>query len=207
MKELFKNFALFAVFSVVFSGLSGCGSQSANTAANNVATNAAPANASTNGASTTVYPPLASALADAELEALDGTKTKVSDRKGKVVLLNIWGIWCGPCIAEMPHLVDLQEKYRDQGFEIIGLNIGADEMGTPEDLDEIKKFGEKKNLNYTLVRSPDEVTGQFYKITKQNVVPQSILINREGQLRGVFIGFGGKVMNSMKDTIDKAMKE
>jgi cytochrome c biogenesis protein CcmG/thiol:disulfide interchange protein DsbE len=207
MKDLFKNLALFAIFSIVFSGLTGCGSQSANTAANNAAKNAAPANGATNGASTTVYPPLASALADAELEALDGTKTKVSDRKGKVVLLNIWGIWCGPCIAEMPHLVELQEKYRDQGLEIIGLNIGADEMGTPEDLDAIKKFGEKKNINYTLVRSPDDVTKQFYLITKQNVVPQSILINREGQLRGVFVGFGGRVLNSLKETIDKTMNE
>lgn len=185
----------------------GCSSTASNVA-NSTANSASSADSSAvNDAARSQYPPLASALADAELENLDGTKTKISDRKGKVVLLNIWGIWCIPCIAEMPHLVALQDMYRDKGLEIIGMNIGADDVGTPEDLDEIKKFAEKKKLNYTLVRSPQAVTKHFYAITGQGVVPQSLVIDREGRLRGAFTGGGSSVLNKMKDTVGKVVNE
>lgn len=155
---------------------------------------------------TSAYPPLATSLADAELELLDGSKTKISDRKGKVLLLNIWGIWCGPCRAEMPHLVELQEKYGEKGLEIVGLNIG-DQNLAPENVDAIKVFSEKMKLNYTIVRSPRPTTEQFYKVTKQQVVPQTLLVDREGHLRGVFVGGGERVINSMKENVEKAMSE
>ncbi len=171
---------------------------------NGVATNQ-PAPKTSDG-KTSVYPPLASGLADAELELLDGTKTKISDRKGKVLLLNIWGIWCGPCRAEMPHLVELQQQYGDRGFEIVGLNIG-DRDGAPESVAAIKTFADSMKLNYTLVRSPGAATQQFYSISKQQVVPQTLLIDREGHLRGVFVGGGARVINSMKENVEKTMSE
>ena len=144
MREFVTNVILFAAFAVVFSTLHGCTSQPTNAPDTNVgqASNAPNTQSAKNSVSSE-YPPLASALADGELENLDGTTTKLSDRKGKVLLVNIWGIWCMPCIAEMPHLIELQERYRDQGLEVVGMNIGADDTGTPEDLEEIKKFVEK----------------------------------------------------------------
>ncbi|MEO7658875.1 MAG: TlpA disulfide reductase family protein [Pyrinomonadaceae bacterium] len=153
-----------------------------------------------------IYPKLASGLAESEMELLDGSTFKISDRKGRVLLLNIWGTWCGPCRAEMPHLIAMQEEFGPQGFEVIGLNIG-DGNGTPETVEEIKTFAEKMKLNYTLARSSNSATGQFYKITKQQVVPQSLLVDREGHLRGVFVGGGQRIIDSMKATLEKIMAE
>lgn len=210
MKEIITNLAAFLSFCIVFSGLTACGGPTQNTAnapANTVANTATAESNAGSKSKSSDYPPLAAGLSQAEFENLDGTKFKVADKKGKVLLLNIWGTWCGPCRAEMPHLVEMQNKYGTEKFEIIGLNIGDQDTGQPEGVELIKRFAEDMKLNYTLARSPSESTAQFYKITKQQVVPQSLLVDREGHLRGVFIGGGSRVINSMKETVEKTMAE
>jgi thiol-disulfide isomerase/thioredoxin len=204
MKRLFTDLIMFAALAVIFSAMSGCGGnvQSSNTVANNSATN----NAAQKKDIATDYPPLASGLSDAEVAMVDGTKFKLSDKKGKVLLVNIWGTWCGPCIAEMPHLIELQNTHGEKGFEVIGLNIG-DGNGSPEPLDDIKEFVAKQKLNYTIAIASNTVTNQFYLITKQQVVPQTILVDREGKLRGVFVGGGPRIFNSLKQTVEKTMAE
>lgn len=192
----------FAALAVVFSAFTGCGSTEQNTAASNSASNAG----AKKQTSSTEFPPLASGLADAEVEMLDGTKFKISDKKGKVLLVNIWGTWCGPCIAEMPHLIELQNQHGERGFEVIGLNIGEFE-GPPEPPEKIRAFVAKQKLNYTIAISPRAVTNQFQSITKQQVVPQTILVDREGRLRGVFVGGGPKIFNSMKENVAKVLAE
>ena len=206
MKQLFTNLALFIVFCIVFSGLSACTGTQSNIANNSSAKPTTKANAQTNDAKTSAYPLLGSGLAEAELEMLDGAKTKISDRKGKVVLVNIWGTWCGPCRAEMPFLIAMQDQYRDRGLEIMGLNIG-DGGGTPESVEAIKKFVEQMKLNYTIVRSSNAATAQFYAITKQQVVPQTMLVDRDGHLRGVFIGGGQSIAEAIKTALEKTMAE
>jgi hypothetical protein len=62
-------------------------------------------------------------------------------------------------------------------------------------------------LNYLIARIPNPAMREFYKITKQDVVPQTLLVDREGHLRGVFIGGGGKVIESMKQTVEKTLAE
>ena len=206
MREITTNLALFIAFCIVFSSFTACtetNSNAANTAGANATANADSV-ANTNKSS--MYPKLASGLADADMELLDGTTFKVSDRKGKVLLLNIWGTWCGPCRAEMPHLIALQDRYRDQGFEVLGLNIG-DGNGTPETVEQIKAFVASMKLNYTIARIQNSTTNQFYQISKQQVVPQTLLIDREGHLRGVFVGGGPKIIESMNATLEKAMAE
>src|SRR5688500_7040735 len=116
MKAILKSLALLAVFAVVFSNLTGCGgSAPANSAGNTTTTKP--------GAKSSDYPPLVASITNADLELIDGTITKVADRKGKVLLLNLWATWCGPCRNEMPHLIEMQDKYRDQDFQVLGLNV------------------------------------------------------------------------------------
>ena len=153
-----------------------------------------------------LYPPLASGLAEAELLLMDGQKFKLSDKKGTVLLVNIWGTWCGPCRAEMPYLVQMQNEHGPKGFEVIGLNIG-DGSGGEETVEQIQTFAEKMKLNYTLAKSTNAITTEFYKITKQQVVPQSLLVDREGHLRGVFIGGGAKIIGLMQTNVAKVMAE
>jgi thiol-disulfide isomerase/thioredoxin len=203
MKKILENLALLAVLTVIFSGLTGCGSSDDTTSAPPAAGSSSDQGT---GSRSSEYPPLASALTNADFELLDGTKFKISDHKGKVLLLNLWGTWCGPCRAEMPHLVEMQDKHGANGFQVIGLNIG-DGNGVPEPNEVIEPFVERMKLNYTIARSPNESTLKFYKVTKQQVVPQSLLVDREGHLRGIFIGGGQRVFDSMHQTVDKTMAE
>lgn len=207
MKRSITTLALFLVLTLAFSGLVGCGGTQPMTG-NNTGNATANSNAKTSDSTSksSAFPPLASGLAEADLELIDGTKFKISSKKGKVLLLNIWGTWCGPCRAEMPTLIELQNQYGPQGFEVIGLNIG-DGGGTPETIPQITKFVEQMKLNYTIARSPNAATNEFYKISKQNVVPQSMLVDREGHLRGLFVGGGERIYQSMKETIAKTMAE
>ena len=210
MKQFIANLALFITLAIAFSSFNACkGTQQ--TATNENAVNApvnANANANTQKAESksSEYPPLVSGIAEGPIELLDGTVTKASDHKGKVVLLNLWGIWCGPCRDEMPHLAQLQAAYGEKGFEVIGLNIG-DRDGGPEDFAAIKAFGEQMKLNYTLGRIGGSTISQFYKLTRQQAVPQTVLVDRDGHLRGVFVGGGAKVIGSMTQTVDRVMSE
>src|SRR5438552_10904954 len=166
MKKIITNLALFVLFCFVISGIASCSRTS--TANSGVPANNLPAeppvtNTSPSDTKSSAYPTLLPGVANADMESTDGTVLHVADRKGKVVLLNMWGIWCGPCRAEMPELVALQQTYGDQGFEVIGMNVG-DENGKPEDLGNIKTFGEKMKLNYTLVRISSATSNEFYHI-------------------------------------------
>lgn len=142
------------------------------------------------------YPPAPAAIVQAELTKTDGTPFKIEDYKGKVVLVNLWATWCGPCKAEMPELVKLQAAHREKGFEIIGLNI--DEA---EDAAMIKAFGEEMGLNYQLAKGEYSLGSEFLKISKIDAIPQSFLIDREGRLVGVFIGGGKTSVEKIKTNV------
>lgn len=202
MNELMRNIFTFLLLTIAISVFAGCGDNSPTSNVRNSGTNSAVNTASKSAG----YPKLATALAEADIELIEGGQFKLSSKKGKVLMLNIWGTWCGPCRQEMPHLVEMQERYKDQGFEVIGLNIGTYE-GTPESTEDIKRFAAEMKLNYTLARSPRQATAAFYAITKQQVVPQTMLVDREGHVRGIFVGGGQRIFDSMKENLAKVMAE
>ena len=153
------------------------------------------------------YPSLPDSIMDAELTKIDGTKYRLSDLRGKVVLLNLWGLWCGPCRTQMPGMVKLQKKYESDRFAVVGLNIG-DEDGAREKLQKIKVFSQTYHINYDLVRSPSkELINDVYKISTQEVVPQSFLIGIDGSLRGIFTGGGSYVDTRMFSEVEKTVTE
>ena len=200
MKKILSNFALFVVLAVVFSSLTGCGGSNGSTpsAGNTAATNTS----ETNTAKKSEYPPLATAVAQADMRNMDGSTSKVADMKGKVLLLNMWATWCGPCRGEMPDLVKMQDEHRDKGFEIIGLN--TDDGDTKEMVEE---FAKELNLNYTLVWAPTDMQNGLLKISNFNGIPQSFVIDRDGNLRGVFRGGGKAEVMKMKELVAKVVAE
>jgi thiol-disulfide isomerase/thioredoxin len=201
MKFFLQNIALFVIFTIAFSALTGC-TGGANTSGNTPETTS---NGSTNAAAPdkpkSVYPPAPSAIMQADIKLLDDTTFKLQDKKGKVLLVNLWATWCQPCLAEMPHLVEMQEKYRDKGLEIIGLDVD------PETKQQIEAFAAKQKLNYTLGWADDKLQTEFVKVTKLPGIPQTILINRNGETRGIFTGGSQRVILSMKETVEKAINE
>ena len=200
MKELIRNLLLFVAFAIVFSALSGCGSSTNE----NAETNGASAGRAPEAAkqkTPSEYPPLASAVAQAEIKNLDGSTFKIADKKGKVLLLNMWATWCGPCRGEMPALVKMQNDYGEKGFEVIGLN------SDDEAADQIKQFAQMMNLNYTLAWADDKTQVELLKISKFQGIPQSYLIDRDGNLRGVFTGGGAPTVQKMEELVPKVLSE
>lgn len=147
------------------------------------------------------YPPAPTNLMQATLTKLDGSTFKLSDYKGKVLIVNVWATWCGPCRQEIPHFIELQKELKDKGFEIIGLNVDDDD--TPE---AIKDFGKEMGVNYDLVKGESKLFGEFYKVSNRDAIPQSFLIDREGRLLGVFVG-GGSALTRLINSAHKVTSE
>jgi thiol-disulfide isomerase/thioredoxin len=200
MKNLLANFVLLIALSIVFSGLTAC-TKNAGTQRSSVDENTAAPDNSGNSKKVN-YPPVPTGIIQAEIKDLEGNTFKIEDKKGKVVLVNLWATWCAPCRAEMPELVEMQEKYQDKDFEVIGLDVDDEE--TPE---QIKVFAEKMKLNYQLGYAHNRLRSEMLKITRMSAIPQTILINREGQLTGVFTGGGAGVINKMKEAVEKTVNE
>ncbi len=107
---------------------------------------------------------------DFTLQDLQGKLVKLSDFRGKAVLLNFWATWCGPCKVEMPWFVELQKQYGPQGFEIVG--VALDDSGT----EAIQKFAKEMGVNYTVLQGQDEVGDAYGAIG----LPTSYFIDRNG---------------------------
>jgi thiol-disulfide isomerase/thioredoxin len=205
MNNLIKNSVLILIFTIVFSVLTGC-SSSANSDKQTASENNSVANSESGETSNTPkvnseYPPIPSALAQIEIKKIDDSTFKLEEKKGNVVLLNLWATWCGPCRGEMPHLVEMEEKYKPKNFEVIGLNTDD------ESVEDINKFAAEMKLNYQMAYADTAMMKEFLNISKFQGIPQSFLIDREGRLRGVFLGGGPKVIGTMKETVEKVVNE
>ena len=109
---------------------------------------------------------------DFKLTSLDGKPVTLAGSRGKVILLNFWATWCGPCRAEIPDLVDLQNKYKER-LQILGLVVDD------EDQDAIKEFVEKFGINYPVAIAGDDVRFQYGGI---GALPTSFVLNAEGRI-------------------------
>jgi peroxiredoxin len=132
---------------------------------------------------------------DFSLDSLDGKPTRLSDFRGKAVLLNFWATWCGPCKIEMPWFVDLQNQYAAQGFQIVGV---AMDDASKED---IAKFAKDMGVNYPILIGKESVGDQYGGVP---ALPESFLIGRDGKIVDKMIGLHGKaeIEEAIKKTID-----
>jgi len=109
---------------------------------------------------------------DFSLPQLNGEKLNLSDYRGKVVLLDFWAIWCDPCRDEVPHFVELQNKYRDQGFQMIGVSM--DDSPEP-----VREFYPQFKMNYPVVMG-NAKTGELYGGVLG--LPIAFLVGRDGRI-------------------------
>jgi peroxiredoxin len=132
---------------------------------------------------------------DFSLESLDGKATRLSDFRGKAVLLNFWATWCGPCKIEMPWFVDLQNQYGSQGLQIVGV---AMDDASKED---IAKFAKDMGVNYPVLIGKEAVGDAYGGVP---ALPETFLIARDGKIMDKIIGLRGKA--EIEDAIKKALK-
>ena len=114
-----------------------------------------------------------------KLTDVDGKVVSSADLKGKVMVVDFWATWCGPCRQEIPGYIELAKKYGKDGLVIVGVSL--DQEG-PE---VVKAFGKKFAVNYPLVMADEEVQKAFGGL---EVIPTTFLIDREGQVRDRKIG-------------------
>jgi len=117
------------------------------------------------------------------LKDADGKTVRLSDYKGKVVLLDFWATWCGPCKIEIPWLKEFQRKFRDRGFEIIGVSM--DDEGWQV----VKPFVAEVGINYRIVIGDDSIAQLYGGV---EALPTTFVIDRDGKIAAVHVGLTSK---------------
>jgi cytochrome c biogenesis protein CcmG/thiol:disulfide interchange protein DsbE len=126
---------------------------------------------------------LPASVVDAELKAVAGAPIKLSNYSGKVLLVNLWATWCGPCRQETPELVKLHKEFRSQGVEVVGLSTED-----PDDsADAVREFVQNFKVDYRVGWSGPEVA--IALMQGRDAIPQSFIISRNGRVVKRFVGF------------------
>lgn len=113
------------------------------------------------------------------LKDINGRTVRLSDYKGKVVLINFWATWCPPCRAEMPDLVSLQREYGKEGLQIIGITY------PPEKLDRVRRFARNLKVNYPIILGTRQLKARF---SSEDTLPVTVVINRDGNVSEIISG-------------------
>jgi thiol-disulfide isomerase/thioredoxin len=114
-----------------------------------------------------------------ELKDVEGRALRLSDYKGKVVLLNFWATWCAPCRAEMSDLVKWQREYKSKGLQVIGVTY------PPEQLAEVREFIKSIKVNYPVALGEEQTKAIF---DEGETLPVTVVIDKKGMVREVIQG-------------------
>lgn len=143
---------------------------------------------------------LPATVMDAKINLIDGRSKRLSDYTGKVLVVDLWATWCGPCRQEIPHLIDIAKTYKSKGVEVIGLT-----NEDPEAASEIVvEFSKKFMINYPIGWATPEI--QMGLMGGRNGIPQTLIIGRDGKVRNHFVGFSALIsVPQMKAALDEAV--
>jgi thiol-disulfide isomerase/thioredoxin len=154
--------------------------------------------ASTSNSAENSIPPLPENVMQASINLLDGQKAKLADYSGKVLIVDLWATWCGPCRQEIPHLVELAKEYKSKGVEVIGLTNENPET----DAEMVKEFSKVFNINYTIGWADQEMQSGLMR--GRQAIPQTLIIGRDGKVLKHYLGFNPRLIPQMKEVIEAA---
>ncbi len=145
-------------------------------------------------------------LRDTKVQTLDGQSLKLADYADKVMVLNIWATWCGPCQLEMPELVKMNNEYKSRGLVVLGLATTYNEH---QGQDYVKNFIRARGINYKIVWDDGSLSGPLVQsVNGQSVIPQSFVISRDGRILKHFQGFNQySTPTLMRQAVEQALSE
>lgn len=186
------RFAIISLLALAILAAAGCRPAAAPVAVSNKPL-------SVNGRPTTNLPTQpAKPLAEMSWTDFDDRVHKVSDLKGKAVILDFWATYCGPCREEIPHLNSLVAKYGADNLHVVGLNVGG-----PEDRVEIPKFTKTTKIDYSIA-FPEDALSQFI-FAERDDIPQTLVLDRSGNTVIKVVGFGPGIKKELDDAVEKAI--
>jgi peroxiredoxin len=134
---------------------------------------------------------------DFTLRTLDGQKLRLGEQRGRVVLVNFWATWCGPCRQEMPHLNKLYEKYKSSGFVLLGVNVD-------DDTRQAAGVADKLGVKFPVLPDADKRVSRQYDLS---AMPSTVLIDRDGKVRYLHRGYQNGYENTYERQIRELLKE
>ena len=131
---------------------------------------------------------------DFELKDLDGNLVRLSDHKGKVVIIDFWATWCGPCRRGIPEFIELQEEYGEDQLVILGVSV---DQG---DLSVVPAFAENYGINYPVLYANMDIQRKYGPIRS---IPTAFIVDPEGKVRDLAVGLRPK--SYFKNQIDSLL--
>ena len=116
---------------------------------------------------------------DFTLKSMSGENLRLAELRGKVVLINFWASWCGPCRQEMPILDRIHQRYEPTGFSVIGINVESDPT-------KARKIADRAGLEFPLVLDQDQQVSKAYDV---QAMPYTVLVDRDGKVRYIHAGY------------------
>jgi thiol-disulfide isomerase/thioredoxin len=145
-----------------------------------------------------------SQLRDTTVQTLDGGSLKLSDFSDKVVVLNMWATWCGPCRMEMPELIKMSNEYKSQGLVVLGLATTYNEQDDPQ---RVKDYVKQQNIPYKIIWDDGTLSAPLVQAVQgRSVIPQSFVISRDGRIVKHFTGFNpSSTPGTMRQVIEEEL--
>ncbi len=131
-------------------------------------------------------------------ELLDGGKFDLAEQRGKVVVLDFWATWCGPCRVSMPHYQTLADKYAEQGVMFVGVN-----RDDPRAREQVKKYMADNKLSFAQVMTNTAEAAEKYFVTG---IPTTVLVDKEGKVADIHVGFAPGMEKDLEAQITKLLK-
>ena len=137
---------------------------------------------------------------DFTLPSLEGKNVRLSDYKGKVVLIDFWSTTCDPCMVEMPHLVDLYKKHKDKGFVVLAISLDG-----PESRAQVNSVVHDKDMIFPVLL--DEETAVVGKFNPKKEMPYAVLVDRDGSIVHKRGGYTAGAEKTLIAEVEKALSQ
>ncbi|HJV96987.1 MAG TPA: TlpA disulfide reductase family protein [Albitalea sp.] len=134
---------------------------------------------------------------DFTLRTMDGKNLRLQEQRGRVVLVNFWATWCGPCRQEMPHLSRLYDKYRASGFVMLGVSVDDDPRNAAS-------VAAKLGVTFPVLFDTDKKVSHLYALSN---MPSTVLIDRDGHVRYIHLGYRDGYEATYEKQIRELVKE